>query len=315
MHACVEAYNYHHHLVIRPEDVWFAILTQLSAYINAHAEEMRDKLVTHEGKKKLFIEARLEGLDHGKMAYHMTKLMTETLKDASLREWILPAFSTTEKDDQAVASIVMMGMMKAYYTYSWGTCCGLPSVTLLGEEEDWVEIYERCEARMGSGDFGPDVARWCDVLRPVLRALIATFQAPESAETKLFWQSIVDVHPQASGSTTYSGWITAFWYWNEKGQCLHDRPQSWRDDEGRVRLTLDQVPMGFIKAPVTLLDDGVKIPTEMLAGSVAVTVSKSGGEYGPGLLERYGGDEDGVWAGFDTVQPRSGWFMYKINEH
>lgn len=38
---------------IRPEDVWFAIIAQLSFYINRHAEELRGKFVPFEGEKEL----------------------------------------------------------------------------------------------------------------------------------------------------------------------------------------------------------------------------------------------------------------------
>ena len=41
VYSAIVAYNKHHHLTMRPEDVWFAILTQFSAYINAHAESFR----------------------------------------------------------------------------------------------------------------------------------------------------------------------------------------------------------------------------------------------------------------------------------
>jgi len=30
VHAAIEAYNQHHHLIIRPDDIWITILTQLS---------------------------------------------------------------------------------------------------------------------------------------------------------------------------------------------------------------------------------------------------------------------------------------------
>tara|TARA_R110002003_G_scaffold104_44_gene8615 strand:+ start:36807 stop:37184 length:378 start_codon:yes stop_codon:yes gene_type:complete len=49
--ALFSAYSSHHHLTIRPEDVWFAMLSQINFYINAHAEELRDHFVSHEGKK------------------------------------------------------------------------------------------------------------------------------------------------------------------------------------------------------------------------------------------------------------------------
>ena len=69
------AYNLHHHLRIRPEDVWLSILTQLSFYINAHAEELRGKFVAHEGKKELevgFDTGSHYTIDYGVFAKKMT---------------------------------------------------------------------------------------------------------------------------------------------------------------------------------------------------------------------------------------------------
>lgn len=48
VNAIVEAFNHHHHLVVRPDDIWLAILTQFSSYVNAHAEELRGHFVAHE---------------------------------------------------------------------------------------------------------------------------------------------------------------------------------------------------------------------------------------------------------------------------
>lgn len=56
VYSAIQAWNNHYNLVIRPEDVWFAILTQLSAYINRHAEELRGKFVPFEGKKELVVD-------------------------------------------------------------------------------------------------------------------------------------------------------------------------------------------------------------------------------------------------------------------
>jgi len=46
----VQAYTYHHRLILRPEDFWLAILVQLSSFINEHAKELRDLFVKHDGK-------------------------------------------------------------------------------------------------------------------------------------------------------------------------------------------------------------------------------------------------------------------------
>lgn len=51
--AAVAAYAHHHHLVIRPEDIWIVITTQLRCYMNAHSEEVPHLIVPHEGQEPL----------------------------------------------------------------------------------------------------------------------------------------------------------------------------------------------------------------------------------------------------------------------
>ncbi|KAK0630760.1 hypothetical protein B0T17DRAFT_461842, partial [Bombardia bombarda] len=313
VHSCIEAYNDHHNLVLRPEDIWFAILTQLSTYVNANADQLRSQFVDHTGQLRLEIVVEsLEGLDHGAMAYQMTKLMGDNLRDPELRDWVLPAFSTTNKCDQTVASIIFMGTMQKYFTYSWGTRCGIPAVTLLGEMHDWIKIAERCASRLGGlcaagASFGLGARRWYhDVLRPVLAGFIETFRAPEGPTAQHFWKGIVDRHePNGSGKTTYTGWITAFCYWDEEGKCLH---RKWGGASGgTVHLSRSDIPMGFVKVPVTLLDNSRPIPTEMVAGSVGMRVRKADEKGDDNSYGSYGQP----WEGYDTVQPETGWFMYK----
>lgn len=39
-------YTSHHHLVLWPEDIWFAILSQFSFYVNTNAEKLRASFVS-----------------------------------------------------------------------------------------------------------------------------------------------------------------------------------------------------------------------------------------------------------------------------
>ncbi|KAI0603500.1 hypothetical protein F4775DRAFT_533960 [Biscogniauxia sp. FL1348] len=301
VHACMEAYNEHHCLIIRPDDVWFAILTQLSAYINAHAEEVRKQFVGHEHRRELHIDIdlSLDGLDHGKMAYSMTKVMQEHIKDDELRQWVQPTFTTTTKVDQAIASVIFMGTMQKYFTYSWGTRCGIPSVTLLGEQSDWLKIRQRAEQL---ATYGAEPSRWLQVLRPVLDGFVTSFREPDGEAARRFWQGICDEHvPNGSGSTTYSGWITSFCFWDERGMCLHG-PKAGAE----VRLTRGQLPSGFVRVPVTLLNDGIAVHTEMVAGSVAIKTLRP-----KDAIYSNGSKQTQRSAGNDTVQPEVGWFMYK----
>lgn len=75
-------------------------------------------------------------LDFAKFAKEMSCAIEDHILDKRLREWIMPAFSTTTDNDKVIASIVFMGAMIKYFTYGGMTSCGLPSVTLLGEKSD-----------------------------------------------------------------------------------------------------------------------------------------------------------------------------------
>ncbi|KAK3618573.1 hypothetical protein LTR56_024565 [Elasticomyces elasticus] len=88
VNAGITAYSRHHHLVIRPEDIWNAVLTQLSFYINAHAEELRGQFVAHEGKKRL--EVKYDSgdrytVDFADFAEKIGYLIEENVVDPELR--------------------------------------------------------------------------------------------------------------------------------------------------------------------------------------------------------------------------------------
>src|ERR1700730_15883708 len=82
VYSIIKAYNQHHHISIRPDDVWFSILTQLSAYINKHAEELRGQFVAHKGKRELEIKydsGTRYSTDFGKFANDMGRLLEKNI--------------------------------------------------------------------------------------------------------------------------------------------------------------------------------------------------------------------------------------------
>lgn len=79
MFTAVHAYSQHHHLELRPDDIWICIISQLSIYVNAHAEELRSMFVSRSGKKELVVRAdkteagqRWAGVDFGNFAYKVS---------------------------------------------------------------------------------------------------------------------------------------------------------------------------------------------------------------------------------------------------
>ena len=114
VHTIIEAYNQHRALVIRPDDVWLAILTQFSLFVNGNAKKLQNQFVTHEGKEELKITASgtRYTVDFGDLARQMTELIEQNVVDPDLRGWIMPAYTTTTLLDTTVSAIMMMATMK-----------------------------------------------------------------------------------------------------------------------------------------------------------------------------------------------------------
>ena len=276
--------------------------------------------------------------DFGICAEEMGRLLEKNVVDPELRQWIIPDFSTTTRDDRVVASVLMMGTLQKYFSYTFQSVCGLPSVTLLGTEEDWENILRRVEKLKG---YGEEPAIWCDLLRPILKRFVLSMKDPGAEEVLDFWQRIVHYYNMGSGPTYLSGWITAFCFWDEDGRLMYsdpgpraeynehrdpnfrlhdqktfdekypgekDRQRDWNgleyphlvlDGARYGRIDSESIPPGYGTVPVHVDDDGHEFDTIMIAGSLEITGSSSGR-----LLEN--GE-----TGLDTLQPVAGWLIFE----
>jgi hypothetical protein len=278
--AAYFAYSFHHNLVLRPEDVWFAILAQFSFYVNANAEKLRSSFVAHKGKKGLILRDPGQA-DMGLMCRNMTKLIDANVTDPELRAWILPSFTTTTMHDEVVASVIMMGTLQKYFDYVFDcSCCGIPSVTLLGEVSDWEDIQRRIEKL---GEYGEEPSQFRDLLRPILKHMVATFTDDASSDHVVgFWERIIH-HNSDSGSSTLTGWMVAFCFWDEDGKRLGGVRQELplRSRGGRLSVSellgqtyyeidFDRIPAAFISVPVIYVppEGDETIETKLVAGLV-----------------------------------------------
>ncbi|PYI02090.1 hypothetical protein BO78DRAFT_400814 [Aspergillus sclerotiicarbonarius CBS 121057] len=286
--AVWKAYSHHHHLVLRPDDVWCAILVQLGFYINAHAESLRSHFVTHQGQKELEVRASgtLNTVNVGLLAIQMTNLIKENIVDPELHAWIMPSFTTTTQSDEIVAAVLMMGTFQKYFTYTMCLLCGIPTVTLQGEREDWVNLLAKLE-RIPS--LGTEPAQFASLLEPILKNFVASFDHPDSPELFNFWNTCVH-HQWGSGSSSLSGWITAFCFWDQNGEPLPGRLAS---DTRFLSVDTDDIPPGLASVPVRLIDNNVTIRTRMVAGLVGIEATS-----GPNST-------------LDSIRPYSGWWMFK----
>ncbi|KAK0732740.1 hypothetical protein B0T21DRAFT_349716 [Apiosordaria backusii] len=325
VYTLMEAYSNHHNLLLRPDDIWLAILSQLSVYINANASLLQHLFIPSSQKhspaaqkKELYIPVELSPtLNHGALAHQMAStLLPSSLTNPDIaHKFFLPSFTTTTETDEITASVLLMGSMQKYFVYSWGTRCGIPSVTLLGDLSDWEKIFHRCEEFLASGKFGQGARDWCrGGLGYVLSGLVRSYQDPGGRQTREFWRGVLDRHePNGSGQTSFTGWaVSGFCWWDEQGR--HE------GEKIRNGMTRGEMPMGFGRVPVSLWDNGVEIKAEMVAGVVGVRVGRMGEmvravdeEEWPGNARgRIPQREAGGTEKIDTLRPEVGWFMYLV---
>ncbi|KAG2065790.1 hypothetical protein BDR04DRAFT_1107843 [Suillus decipiens] len=216
VHTVLEAYNNHRALILRPDDVWTAILIQFSFFVNANAEQLRGHFMAQDDREELIIigDGNRYTADFALMARQMSELMHARVVDPMLRDWIMPEFSTTTNVDRTVYAMSMMATMKEYFRYKFVLRCGIPLVTLLGEKHDWEAILQRL-GRLKL--YTIETIAWYHLLHPIISQFVAAFDAPSSPENLDFWSKVAHYEGGGSGPTYLSGWITAFCVFNEQG--------------------------------------------------------------------------------------------------
>lgn len=308
VHTALDAYNRHYNLIIRPDDVWISIITLFSFFVNANAETLRSRFVAHDGKKNLILWCppwRLEDYNYDLVAKGMTELLKEELIDKDFKDWILPGFSTTTQVDRTVCAITMMSSMKEYYNFIAISLCGIPSVTLDGTAEDWLDIKKRLDKL---DEFGEDTQLWASLLRPVISKFIAAFDGEVDDQ---FWGHIASPIYGGSGSPTLGGWLTAFCAFTDKGKFI-GRAQSaevgrWGINYGKQTYSLDgvtypiidqsDIPSGNVDVDLKIIDvSGKEFETVMVAGNMGLQATQS---------------QSGV---IDTVQNAPMWAIYLKGE-
>lgn len=317
LRGAIQAWGEHHHLVVRPEEVWFTILVQLNFYMGTHAEEVRDLFVDHEGRETMLVEDFTWALVLEGFQYEIQ----DRVKTDWLLEWIRPDFSTTTDSDRMTANVLMMGLMKQYFNFEGGIICGLPSVTLLGTKDDWQALHDKLERL---AEFGDEPAAYQSRLDPILSRFVASFDEPDGDETVAFWNNIVLAESAVScGAPPYyiGGWLTGFWYWDANGEAFARNEDGLElDGVAYARIGVEDLPVGYAQAPFIMRDfrDVERFEAMVLAGTVGKRITEG---YPEGYLEAY--ERAGADAGalvedaeqHSTLQPGSGWLLYGPVKH
>ena len=212
------AYSEHVPLILRPDDLWLAIILSFGRYVKAHSEEMRSLFVDHQGRKELRVKAgwQFEGTTERDWEVYVG-WMAEEIRNNTKNEvvdWMIPTFSTTTRKDRIVAGVALMSTVNDYFKMVFEFGCGLTEVTLDGTLEDWKQLYKKAE---GLYNFGvKELNDWADLLLPVLNEFINAYQGNVKED---FWQRIATSEPRGSGGQKdFRGWFLVFSPFTREGQ-------------------------------------------------------------------------------------------------
>lgn len=184
--TALNAYACHQSICFSPDMIWLLICQGFSRYVNAHADELRELFVDHEGKKSLEVTT-VDDLLKNRAAWpgivdEFVKQIKDNTKD-EIAETLMKGYSTTGHVERIATEITLMETMKEYFNYKVKSVCGIPSITLTGTPEDWRDLRERTNKL---AKYGLD--KWVKTLDPILQEFE---DAANGKPNQTFWQSIV----------------------------------------------------------------------------------------------------------------------------
>ena len=196
------AYHSHFPLVISPDVLWLTLAQGLANHVGNHAEELRSRLVAHQGKKQ--IQVRRDDFVKGSPENPWSEVWPEfssAIKKAigpETHSSVLCDFSTTGPTERAASEVVLMDCVQSYFSYDFYSLCGIPEITLEGTVEDWEKIHQRVE---WLEQF--DLQWWTEDVRQITAEFVS---AAKGCPNKLFWQAIYKQQNDSGGPYT-SGWL------------------------------------------------------------------------------------------------------------
>ncbi|KAI6132249.1 hypothetical protein EDD16DRAFT_1689324 [Pisolithus croceorrhizus] len=207
----MEAFNNHRCLIIRPDDVWLAILLQFNAFVNA-GRTADDSFMVNLGDN-------LHSVDPSIIADQMMSLMRDRISSWEFQEWIASSFTTSTNVDTTACVVSSLGTTE----WDWKEhslalqdmhLCGSARVTLEGTKRDWENILTRLEKLK---DYGIPAIAWYHHLFPVITRFVAAYDNPNSPENVEFWSRAI-IYDNTAGYPLIAGWITAFCLFGEHGR-------------------------------------------------------------------------------------------------
>ncbi len=210
------AFCNHYDFELNADTFWMTIMQGFAIHINENAKKFQSIFVQHQGKKEIIIITNefIKGNKNNDWESTLDDFSTQIKKYIGDEKHTLfqNNFSTTGKNEKAVSEIILMDTVKAYFSYTTLTFCGIPSVRLLGTKEDWKKLVLKTkqlhdlnkEKKMGLDE-------WLDKILKLVKDIYYTYEnTTKKKECADFWKSFYK-YEGGSGGDKITGWIAYFY--------------------------------------------------------------------------------------------------------
>lgn len=195
------AWKKHYSIVLKPDDIWNIILSELAVEINKNSGNYANLFTkTPDSKQTITVlTGDVESIDPLSV---VAALKNRVPSDVNA---FLPTFSTTTDANILANSIVFCDMVSPYYNYCT-KLCGIPNILILGEQEDWLMLAERINnltTIFTTGTINKYLTN-CHVIATKLYYAICGTNSVE------FFKNIFKIRFCGSGSNEVNGWMLSF---------------------------------------------------------------------------------------------------------
>ena len=223
VNATQTAFDRHYPLRLGPSFIWTQIAQEFAIHVNAHAEELRSRIVTHQGKQTIDVTiddyAKGDpGIDWSKICEAFGVQIGRRIASAEIAELFNINFSDSTDVDVTCGHISLMDTTQKYFHYCCRTRCGIPWIELRGTVDDWKKVRAKAELMRGFDvkfwDEGGPISEWLEDLLPVLDEFV---KAAEGNADPEFWGAVSNIggltgSGQSMPTGQYlMGWVRVFY--------------------------------------------------------------------------------------------------------
>ena len=239
------AFSRHLPLELSPDAIWLTIVQGFSHHVNEFSEDLRGRLVTHQGKRDLNEEIDKWGVKELTAAVSGFSRQIREATDPAIHDALICDFTTTTDEVRTASEVAIMDTYSHYFRFTISMCiCGIPQIALTGSADDWRRMRERIEI---FESFGMDW--WVRRLRPILDQFVLAASGEPDRE---FWQGMYKFRPPKGPyhASMVTGWVVDLFPY--LGDASHRKRNHAFDEGGTREVAAGAFPAGLCKVSVRL---------------------------------------------------------------